>query len=288
MHARELVELSALVSAFGSALVRRNEPLPLVRVQEYWSAAKIRLDAWSRDLKGYSDRYYQSMPYERTKRWLEIRAVVEEILATETLTRVFTGVVAAAESHLPEKDCEPIARSVLLGHGEARRRALTLLVHGPGVRIEEAVALNRTRSHLERWTDLLLGYIVVERDVAELAHDAGRAREFARDLKETAAWRAGGPTWSILRASLKGGFRSLLEADTGNGRLNQRIADAVIGCFEAVAGEEFQAWRTPWTDRLLRLADDAQAMLDELNVLEGIAEPAGRASSFSGLPDALD
>jgi len=68
-----------------------------------------------------------------------------------------------------------VARSVLAGHLEARHRVLTLLVQGPGVATEAAVKLNHLVRRVERWADLLLGYLGNLGAVGEFAVDPDRA-----------------------------------------------------------------------------------------------------------------
>ena len=54
-------------------------------------------------------------------------------------------------------EAEPVARSVMLGHSEARHRVLTLWSAASGIDARTPVKLNRLRRHAERWTDLLVG-----------------------------------------------------------------------------------------------------------------------------------
>ena len=55
MHARELVELAALVSTHGPALVNSQQPIPAGSIEQYWTASKIRLDSWAWSLKSFAD-----------------------------------------------------------------------------------------------------------------------------------------------------------------------------------------------------------------------------------------
>ena len=54
MHARELVELAAILSAQGPMLIRSTPQLSSHGVQQYWTASKCRLDRWARNLKSFA------------------------------------------------------------------------------------------------------------------------------------------------------------------------------------------------------------------------------------------
>ena len=198
MHVRELIELAGLVSAHGPLLVEGQRPVANEHIERYWVASKTRLDRWARSLKGFADGVNDAasaLP-ERPERhsahkgpaspaaaklpWQHVRSVMEEILVSEVLTRVWTAVLCAHDRRHGADDAGPVARSVMLGHVEARHRALTLVVQaekgtgdscaqrlqGPsGNRrpssfpLETAVKLNSLRRRAERWTDVLVGHL---------------------------------------------------------------------------------------------------------------------------------
>ena len=55
MHARELIELAALVSAHGPVLVQSGERISSEGVEQYWTTSKVRLDRWGRSLKEFAN-----------------------------------------------------------------------------------------------------------------------------------------------------------------------------------------------------------------------------------------
>ena len=107
--------------------------------------------------------------------WPQFRGVLEEILSGEMLTRVWTAVLCACDRRRHSDEAEPAARSVLIGHMEARHRVLTLLVRGPGIDAEAVLRLNRLRRRAERWTDLLIGHLAGRYAVSEFAFDPPEA-----------------------------------------------------------------------------------------------------------------
>ena len=113
MHARELVELSAIVSAHGPVPIRGAEWLSAGGMEEYWTASKIRLDRWGFCLREFMVKA-NNVNWLETQ-WGRVRGVLEEIITGEMLTRVWTAVVCAHDREHGAADAEPIALSVLSG-----------------------------------------------------------------------------------------------------------------------------------------------------------------------------
>lgn len=264
MHACELVELAAVVAAQGPVLVRHGYPVSERAIEDYWTAAKCRLDRWGKDLKHYSQQVHETGKTWRSPRWNHARAVLEEILTGEVLSRVWTAVMTCYDRHQGTSQFEPIVRSVLIGHLEARHRVLTLLVQGPGIDSEEAVKLNRLRRRAERWTDLLIGYLSGLADVSEFAIDPERAKDFADDLRYQNPMKGGQQAWKLLLASLQTGFRKGLVPLCPNADLNRKIATSVIAAFPPELFDSTGLFHTLWMTRINTVAEDAEGMLEEL------------------------
>jgi len=271
MHARELVELAAIVSAHGPVLVRGMEPLSVTGVEQYWTASKCRMDRWSRSLKGFTVAVETADAQWRQARWPRVRGVLEEILTGEILTRVWAAVLCAYDRARGTELAEPIARSVLIGHLEARHRVLTLLVQGPGIDAEEAVKLNYLRRRSERWTDLLVGYLSPLLDTGEFAIDSRRARDFAQDLKYQCNFPGGRHAWPLVLSSLRSAFQQGLGPLSPNADLNARIASSILSCFPPELFDSTGIFRSLWLLRLANVTNDAQGMIRDLLALEGPA-----------------
>ena len=94
MHARDLVELAALVSAHGPVLIESGVPIPAASIEQYWTASKVRLDRWAGGLKQFAAAA-EADTRRRQAQWPMFRGVLEEILSGEMLTRVWTAVLCA-------------------------------------------------------------------------------------------------------------------------------------------------------------------------------------------------
>ena len=273
MHARELVELAAVVSAHGPVLVRGTGQLSASGIEQYWTASKCRLDRWNRTLKSFSGSVD---PHRRQAQWPFVRSVLEEILTGEVLTRVWTAVLCAHDRHHRIEQAEAVARSVLIGHLEARHRVLTLLVRSPGIDAEGAVKLNHLRRRTERWTDLLIGYLSGLDDVSEFAVDPARAKDFAEDLRYQGKLQGGRHAWPLVLASLRTAFKQGLCAVSPNADLNAKIATSILSCFQPELFDSTGLFRSLWILRLCNVTEDAQGLVEDLLTL-GPAAPADEA-----------
>ncbi|HVX10635.1 MAG TPA: hypothetical protein VHC22_05605 [Pirellulales bacterium] len=283
MHTGELIELAAIVTARAPLFFQSECGLAPEMVAQYWSASKCRQQRWAQALKRLADPASHEAdastddangPQPETDAY----STVAEILASEVLTRVWTAIVTLDDRRRKTADAEPVARSVLLGHLEARRRALTLLVRGPFVGLPAGDALNRLRRRSERWNDMLIGYLHVHGDVAEFAFDADVAGEFARDFRGEQGWRQGGVAWSIVFASLRAETRALSAAASGNQALNDKIAAAIVGALGYDAFDSLGLPRSLWTTRMQSTADSARGWIEQL--LSADAADVRRQAAF--------
>jgi hypothetical protein len=262
MQARELVELSAMVSAQGPALVRQAPRLSSSALEEYWTASKIRLDRWSHALRDYAAE--AGSPANFMPPWPALKGVAEEILTGEILARVWSLILCAHDRTHQHCEAEPIARSVLLGHLETRHRALTFLLRPGVLDIPDILQINQFRCRCERWTDLLVGYLSGLYPIGEFAVDPRRAGDFARDLNYQNHSASGRQAWPVVLSSLQSAFREGLVPESPNADLNARIAAAVLAVFPAELFDSTGLYHSLWLTRLMNAAQDAQGMIDEL------------------------
>jgi hypothetical protein len=262
MHAWELIELGALAAAHGPAVISLAPHWPSRALERYWSAGKFRADAWGREIGAYTRQMQSAPPARRAQLWRQVRPAVEEILTAEVLTRVWTAVMCLSDRRRGAGDAEAVARSVYIGQSEARNRALNLMVYGQGFDIRDAIALNQLRRRSERWTDLLLGHLLIEHEAAEFAFDPGRAFEFAQDLQDQGGLC--GAAWRLTMVSLRAAFSTRLSPKAAHAELNCELGSAVV---ELLPPELFDSVGIPhslWMMRLTNLSDSAQGMVDEL------------------------
>lgn len=272
MHVRELLELAALLTSHHGELLTHDEQQLSTGLDQYWIASKQRLDIWFRELRTFRDSQ-DAPPESRRAAWRVIRGVLEEILASEVLTRVWTGCVILHEREIHSRVASGIVRSILLGHGEARLRTLKILLDEMSTHQDETLYLNRLRRRAESWTDLLIGHLPQDAEIHELAFNPQRAQDFAQDLQEQPALRQGSFTWQLLMAALQNSFPTSLRSSTPHAELNKQIAAGILATFEPGVFNATGVMHGRLVRRVSQITEETQVMLDELWSLENAAEP---------------
>lgn len=275
MHAAELVDLAALLAANGPALLSVDARIEPPRLDEYWMASKCRIDRWLRTLGDFRRLAQQSARRPSLEDWRRLAPLAEEVLTGEVLTRVWGAVVTAGDRIRGVEFGEPVARSILIGHMEARNRVLSLALQGPGAERRHAVMVNRLRRRCDRWTDLLVGYLVQLHDVSSFAPSPERARDFADDLRWQQQTAGGRHAWPLVLTSLRAAMSKRLSTASPNADLNARIAASVIAAFSPLAFDSTGTMRSLWLVRMATMASDAEGMIAEL-----IAADAPAGGSF--------
>lgn len=259
MHARQLIEVGALVALHGNVLAHGMGRIPTCALEQYWTASKCRLERWQRALPRASEQSAILTPDYR-----RLQVILEEVLASELLTRTFTAAAIAYDAHHGEAEVEPIARSVMMGHQDARNRVLSLMLLGRGFDFSAAVKLNRLRRKVERWCDMLLAHFASAIDITSLAFEGARAEEFAADFQLQSSPAMNDLSQQLAMASMRASFRSLEETPTPNADLNDRIATAVLGCFRDEMFDSTGIVQSLWISRLSQTASDTAGMIEDL------------------------
>ncbi len=274
MQARQLLEVGALVALHGPIFAHAQRAyVPPGAIERYWAVSRCRLDRWKRSLAPLAEQ----PAVVAARHWPRTRAVIEEILVSEVLTRTWTAAAAAYDRARGADDVYPIAHSVFLGHQEARLTALKLMVGGPGLDVAEAVELNKLRRRLERWCDVLLAYLrpfAPSAEVSEVAFESDRVDDFASDLPVGGLSSGLSLAWQLMFASMRSSFETFETVQIPNGDLNRVIAGSVLGCLSDELFDATGLAKSLWIERIGRVADDTQGMIDELLVLDAQPEPA--------------
>lgn len=287
MHASELVELAALIAYQAPALVRSCPRLSDTSMEQYWTSSKCRLDRWARAVKAFNTQIQQPEldSWRREPLWQQIEPTLEEILGSEVLTRVWTALCGAIDQAGDDQQAEPVARSIYIGHLEARHRALNLMVYGEGLGAQRALSLNRLRRRAERWTDLLMAYLVDVYDIDQLAFEPRRARDFADDFRSERRQRGTEQGRALMLASLRTAFAQALAPESPNADLNEQIAVSILACFGPEAFDSTGRFQSLWQLRLSNATSDTMGMLDELLRADDNATSSPRLADRFRLPD---
>lgn len=275
MHVRDLLELATIVASSGPTFVAPHVPLPAAGLERYWTASKTRLDRWGHTLKRFASQ--GAAPRNRQISWLVARRVVEEILASEVLTRTWSALLAAHDRRRRVQEVEPIGQSVFVGHLEARRRALKVLLRDPAIPAEDAVALNRLRRRVDRWSDLLIGRMLELGDVSEFATDPVRCREFASDLRSQEVSQSDHLVWPLTLSAMRGAFSEGLDPLSANPDLNAAIANSILACCRVEQFDSSGLLHSTWIARLTAASSDTELLIEDYFALD---TPPGEHLAF--------
>jgi len=269
MHVRDLAELAALLAVHSPSIVSGLGHVPHETSEQCWSASKCRLDRWTRLLKQLTQAAGQPQ-LPATLSWPRVQPVLEEILVSELLTRLWAAIAAAHDQHSGGDDLEPVARSIFTSHLDARRRLLSILAEGRVIALPQATQLNHLRRRVERWTDMLLAHLASLTDINEFAFDTGRARDFAEDLAHQSARADRDFTAQLMLLSLRASFANDLADRSPNSDLNRRIASALLGAFQDPTDDPTGIVKSLWLERLNRTAIETEDMVEQLLRLDDI------------------
>jgi len=260
MHVCELVELGAWVATRGRDFVRDATPSGRRSMEQYWLACRCRHDRWSQVLK----RHERLVSLGQQTGCARVQGTMEDVLASELLTRTWAAVGCSFDLEHKRTDFEPIVRRVLVDHMEARHRVFQGLLHEEGQSVLDTARLNKLRRQTERWTDMMLGHLACDFDVAEFAFDPDRVCEFSNDLHDERQLTGNAATWDLILASLRSAYRRFSRTPSPHPELNQSIATSILACFDAGPRNLVGMSELHWMLRLSRVTENAQRLLEHL------------------------
>ncbi len=266
-QAQLLVELAATVAYHGEAFLRSTASVSRKGIESYWLASRNRIDAWSAGLKQLETEVQRQEAEEavlaagqRESIWDDLLPLAEEVLASEILTRVWAALGCAFDARTQTDDVAPFVRSALVSHLESRHRMLRFVMERSELSSERIRHIDRIRRQAERWTDVLLGYLIHYTDIREFAFDDNRVEDFALSLRNPSS--STDMVKSLLLVSLRTTFGPGFSGACPHPQLNGEICQAVLSCFAADVLDAIGPFQSVWEVRLSQTADDTQGMLD--------------------------
>ena len=260
MHACELLPVAAIVADSSTSLLRQPI-LATSHMHDYWSASRERLDCWVRAFAKPDEGDPAQPPIH-----LRLPAVIEEVLLSEVLTRVWAAATSSHDAVHNADSLAPVTRSVLLGHQESRNRALLAMLKMHQSQPTEGRRLNVLRQKCERWTDMLLAYFPLSADVERMTFDLQRCKDFATDLHREGKERDA--MQSLTMASLEATAQQASVSAPVNADLNSRIAQAVLGCVPPDAFDATGLFSLMWQNRIESATDSTMGLVEQLLSLE--------------------
>ena len=234
MHASKLAELAGWLTQASWENIDQ-EKLPQLLKEKYWKRCLARTERWNKALKMFADDLERMD--EQHNPWPAISIVVEEIILSEMLCRIWSSVVCQPQDSgaaKPDKTerVGAISHSLLIGHIEARNRAFALLLNAPFWARPTAERLSQLSNRVERWTDLLLGYLPHQQVCRTFAFSEKRLADF-RHHHHASSREDSESSHSFLVRSLVEEISDCCSRFPANPELNQSIVASILGCFES-------------------------------------------------------
>ena len=260
MHASQLAELGSWIAAHSGSFAYGQKTQALDASNEYWTASKCRLQHWITALKMFDKDIAE--PDEDHDPWPALEVIVQEILISEFLTRIWAATVLFHDASQGTDELQGLADSTFISHIEARNRAVRLLLAGQGSNEAVFDRFNALRRKMERWTDLFLSQIPNLEIARRFAFDQNRVADFFSEKPEQQD-QASLRRQQVLMASFKAEMTGLAEF-AANPAFNRQIASGILACFPS---DRFDSTGLPKSARMLWLEkaqDDTQALVNEL------------------------
>jgi hypothetical protein len=254
--------LACLLVTRAESVLQCRSSVSESAIAAYWSYSKCRNNRWAQALKAYSQACHEET--EQVLYARNLRPLLEEILASEILTRVWTPLIVHWDSQRLHELYAPAVQNVFVCHAESRHRALQLVMHGNGASFADAANLNLLLRRIEHWTDVLVGGLLPYCDAKPFAFDARRAESYAVEVASPLRDCSGARRWHTMCASLKAAFNGYMHDDAPNADLNQAIADSILSCLDPSWLENIDAMKSIWVERMTGTASQAEMLLRDI------------------------
>jgi hypothetical protein len=269
MHSSQLAELGSWVAINSGNLVYGEQEQPMLVATTYWTSSKIRLQRWVTSLKMFENDFEN--PRKGHDPWPALEIVVQEILISEMLTRIWSATVLTPDWYHQQHEMHGLAHSIHVSHIEAKNRAIRILLTGQAANEEAFDRINGLRRRIERWTDLFLGQLPMGDKAAMFGFDRNRVVDFNREQRESS-----GPEFLTRQKVLAASFSTDLLRDqipyAANPDLNREIASGVLACFPP---DRFDSNGLPKSARLIwmeKSQQETQMLVDHLSEFEDLAD----------------
>lgn len=231
MHSIELAELASLLAFRAPAILVLKPSLHEPALTRYWVQSRTRLERWHRGLTEYGALETAGRPVAMQGWWIDHESMLEEIIVTDALTRVFAALGLALDHVCDQREIEPVTHSVHLSHLEARNRVLQLLLFGRGGTVDQSMRLNRLRRAVERWIDRLLAPMIAQNaKVNCYAIDPQRALAYAMEWQEDTDETARHTSTCLGQAAMRSTLAARTSSHVAFPESNREVASAVMAC----------------------------------------------------------
>jgi hypothetical protein len=261
---RQIAETAAFASARSTFLIESTAAIPEQHLHDYWKCCRGRTMDWLRKLDGLLSEASITPPEDHLRLWKTAEPLIAEVFVTEILTRVWAAILTAADLHRKDAVGGPIARNTLKGHTEARHRSLALMVNTLQVPIVNLSQVDRLRRKSERWSDLLIGHLVLNYQLDEFAFESNRSLEFGQSQMREIISATDEPVWEFVLAGVRLAFSSVDGVTAPSDAWNRGTIRAILGSFPADSFDGVGTFKSIRRVRIERPQSDSSNVIDSL------------------------
>lgn len=265
MHSVHLVDLAAVVSEHGPAILYGRETLSPEALTHYWTATHSRFNLWHQAMARYSRAEQLNQESALNDWWEQHTPVMEEILVSEILTRVVAALGIGLDSQASEEEISPVTHAILLNHLEASNRVHQVMLKANGRNMVKAEQLNRVRRGIESWTDVLIGRMALRsREPLQYAIERERALEYAEEAVLQGYGVIRKTSNALMNMSMHDMISTRLSAEPALAAANREVARSVMLMLRPELFDSVGTLKSLWMHRLENSADRTDRMLEEL------------------------
>lgn len=264
---RQIAETAAFASAKSAFLIESAAAVPEKHLHDYWKCCRGRTMDWLRRLDGLHSEATVTVPCDHIRLWQQAEQLIAEVFVTEILTRVWAATLTAADLHRKDIVGGPIARHTLKGHTEARNRAMVLMANTLQVPTVLLSQVDRLRRKSERWSDLLLGHLVLNYQLDEFAFESSRSIEFGQSQMREIISATDEPVWEFVLAGVRLAFSSVELVTAPSDVWNRGVVRSVLGSFPTDSFDGTGTFKSIRRVRVERPQSDSARVSDALTRL---------------------
>lgn len=283
---RQIAETAAFVSARSTFLVESSTVIPEQHLHSYWKCTRGRMIDWLRKLDATISEAGVAPLSQHVGLWRSVEPLIAEVFVTEVLTRVWAATLTAADLHRGDNSCGPIAQHTMKGHIECRNRALELMANSLQVPLVVMSQVDRIRRKAERWSDLLIGHLVLHYQLDQFAFEEARSIEFGQSQIREIVKATDEPVWEFVLAGVRLAFSSVNDMDAPSDTWNRGIVRSVLGAFPRDSFDStgtFKSIRRVRIERSSTSTDSLSEVLLRNPAEDDRAAPRRSALNFSEL-----
>ncbi len=264
MHAKQQAEIAAWLAIHSETVITQLANVDALTCEAYWTNSKVRLNRWHAALKVFEQDLKGNTPEH--DHWPALEIVVEEILASEMLTRIWSAMLVTADTVHQHDNYSGLAYSVFIGHIEIKNRTFRLLLSSQNQNEAVFDRLNKLRRSLEKWTDVFLSWLPQLELAQKFSFDRERLGDFVREHvaydRHQERSRKG-----VLLSSLSQSLSTNCVRWGANPEVNRAIVFGVIAAINRTSFDTSElpiALRQVWLEKTHHEAEQLVAQLDLL------------------------